>query len=132
MVPVLRRPPHEHGKLAKNFEQLRHTTTSLEILPYSLGAASLAIFDLGSRPNRDRERESSGGKARNYFGSKRGTKKTSWAIGIDSFMDDARRAQNAQVVICSESLRDGVQVLEVGHTLVTVGENRNVSNARTP
>ena len=30
---------------------------------------------------------------------------------------------------CPESLRDGVQVLEVGHNLVTVGENRNVSNA---
>ncbi len=30
---------------------------------------------------------------------------------------------------CPESLRDGVQILEVGHNLVTVGENRNVSNA---
>ena len=30
---------------------------------------------------------------------------------------------------CPESLRDGVQVLEFGHNLVTVGESRNVSNA---
>lgn len=30
---------------------------------------------------------------------------------------------------CPESLRDGIQVLEVGHNLVTVGENRNVSTA---
>ncbi len=30
---------------------------------------------------------------------------------------------------CPESLRDGIQVLEVGHNLVTVGENRNVSSA---
>ncbi|TVM03454.1 MAG: integrase [Candidatus Brocadia sp. WS118] len=30
---------------------------------------------------------------------------------------------------CPESLRDGVQILEVGHNLVTVGENRNMSNA---
>lgn len=29
---------------------------------------------------------------------------------------------------CPESLRDGVQVLEFGHNLVTVGESRNVSN----
>ena len=29
---------------------------------------------------------------------------------------------------CPESLRDGVQILEVGHNLVTVRENRNVSN----
>lgn len=30
---------------------------------------------------------------------------------------------------CPESLRDGIQVLEIGHNLVTVGEDRNVSNA---
>lgn len=30
---------------------------------------------------------------------------------------------------CPESLRDGVQILEVGHNLVTRGEDRNVSNA---
>ncbi len=30
---------------------------------------------------------------------------------------------------CPESLRDGIQVLEAGHNLVTVGESRNVSNA---
>ena len=30
---------------------------------------------------------------------------------------------------CPETLRDGVQVLEFGHDLVTVGENRNVSSA---
>ena len=29
---------------------------------------------------------------------------------------------------CPESLRDGVQVLEFGHNLVTVRESRNVSN----
>lgn len=33
---------------------------------------------------------------------------------------------------CPESLRDGVQVLELGHNLVTIGENRNVSNACNP
>lgn len=33
---------------------------------------------------------------------------------------------------CPDSLRDGIQVLELGHNLVTVGENRNVSNACNP
>ena len=30
---------------------------------------------------------------------------------------------------CSDSLKEGVQILEVGHNLVTVEENRNVSIA---
>lgn len=33
---------------------------------------------------------------------------------------------------CPDSLKDGVQILEVGHNLVTLEENRNVSNACNP
>lgn len=85
-----------YGEQAKNFEQLRRTTASLEILPYSLGAASLAIFDLArdqiaivtakaaaEKPGTTSELSEA---QRNLLGYR-----------LDSFLDAARRAQNAIV-----------------------------------
>ena len=85
-----------YGKLAMNFEQLRRTTANLEILPYSLGAASLAIFDLArdqiaivnakaavEKPGTISELSEA---QRNLLGYR-----------LDSFLDAARRAQNAIV-----------------------------------
>lgn len=85
-----------YGELAKNFEKLRRTTANLEILPYSLGAASLAIFDLARDQiaivNEKAAVEKSGTTSelseaqRNLLGYR-----------LDSFLDAARRAQNAIV-----------------------------------
>lgn len=85
-----------YGELAKNFEQLRRITAGLEILPYSLGAASLAIFDLArdqiaivkakaavEKPGTTSELSEA---QRNLLGYR-----------LDSFLDAARRAQNAIV-----------------------------------
>jgi len=83
-----------YGELAKNFEQLRRITASLEILPYCLGAASLAIFDLArdqiaivnekavvEKPGTTSELNEA---QRNLLGYR-----------LDSFLDATRRAQNA-------------------------------------
>jgi hypothetical protein len=81
-------------ELAKNFDRLRHVTAGLELLPYCLGAASLAMFDL-ARNQITIVAAKAASENPGTTSELAEAQRNLLAYRLDCFLDAARRSQNA-------------------------------------
>ena len=85
-----------YKQLHLNLEQVRRVTVSLEVLPYCLGAALLAMFDLARDQIAIVTAKTSSEKPGTILELSE-TERNMLCYRLDSFLDAARRAQNAIV-----------------------------------